>query len=131
MKKKMFLMMLAFVALAFSVNAQGGGPRMSMADRIQRVHKAMDSAFKLEPATLTKVDTVFATYYRAQEKVREEMMSGGERPDMQAIREKMAPLTEARDKELKTLLSADQFTKWKEEIEPAMMPRRGGGGGRN
>ena len=71
-----------------------------------------------------KVDTVFVNYYRQQNKLREELSSGGDRPDFQVIREKMQPLIEARNKELKTLLREEQFKKWKEEIEPAMMPRR-------
>ena len=40
------------------------------------------------------------------------------------MREKMQPLIEARDKELKIVLTDEQFKKWKEEIEPSMMPRR-------
>ena len=59
-------------------------------------------------------------------------MSGGERPDMQVMRDRMQPIINGRDKELKVLLGDDKFTIWKNDIEPAMNPRRGpGGGGRN
>lgn len=117
-------LMLAFTA---AVYAQPGGPRRTIEERVKIIHEKMDSAFKLEPAKLTKVDSAFANYYRQQEKVRAEMMSGGERPDFQAMREKMQPLMDARDTELKGILSEDQFKKWKEEMEPAMMPRRRNG----
>ncbi len=117
-------LMMTFTA---AVYAQPGGPRRTIEERVKIIHEKMDSAFKLEPAKLTKVDSAFANYYRQQEKVREEMMSGGERPDFQAMREKMQPLMDARDTELKGILSEDQFKKWKEEIEPAMMPRRRNG----
>ena len=107
------------------VNAQGGGGfRRSVEERVQIVHAKMDSAFKLDGDKLTKVDTVFANYYRQQNKLREELSSGGDRPDFQVMREKMQPLIEARDKELKIVLTDEQFKKWKEEIEPSMMPRR-------
>src|SRR3989337_4499137 len=105
-------------------NAQGV-PRLTVEERVQAVREKMDSAFKLDSEKQAKADSAFANYYRQQNKIREEMRSGGERPDFQAMREKMQPALDARDKELKALLTDDQFKKWKEEIEPAMMPRRG------
>ena len=112
---------------AIVVNAQGGGSRRTVEERVQMTHAKMDSAFKLDAEKQGKVDSAFANYYRQQDKLREELRSGDERPDFQVMREKMQPLIEARDKELKTLLTDEQFKKWKEEIEPAMMQRRGGG----
>ena len=94
-------------------------------------HHKIDSAFKPESAKLTQVDSAFAKYYRAQEKLRSEMFSSGERPDFQVMREKMQPLTEARDKELQGILTPEQFGIWKKDIEPTLMPRRGGGGNRS
>jgi periplasmic protein CpxP/Spy len=129
MKIKFVLFFALMLALTVSVYAQPGGPRRTVEERVKNVHEKLDSAFKLEAAKQTKVDTVFANYYRQQDKVREELMSGGERPDFQVMREKMQPVADARDNELKMLLTDDQFKKWKEEIEPAMMPRRNGGGG--
>jgi hypothetical protein len=52
------------------------------------------------------------------------MMSGGDRPDRQVMMEKMAPLTDARDAELKGILTEDQYKKWKDELEPSMRPQR-------
>ena len=132
MKNKIgMLLLIAMFAITINVSAQGGGGgmRRTVEERVKIAHEKIDSAFKLEADKLTKVDAAFTTYYKGQDKIREEMMSGGERPDMQAMREKMAPLTEARDKELKTIFTEEQFKKFKDEIEPAMMPRRGGGGG--
>jgi len=133
MKNKIF--MLAF--LLFSVvlvKAQGGGgggfQRRTVEERVKIIHDKMDSAFKLEAAKLTEVDGIFTNYYKATDKLREEMMSSGERPDPQVMREKMQPLTTERDDKLKKVLSEDQYKKWKDEIEPSMRPQRGGGGGR-
>ncbi|MBL7758913.1 MAG: hypothetical protein JNL59_16000 [Chitinophagaceae bacterium] len=129
MKLKHALLAVVLMSAALFAQAQPGGQRRTVEERVKMVHEKIDSAFKLDADKLAKVDAAFTKYYKDQDKLREEMMSGGERPDFQAMREKMQPLTEARDKELKTILTDEQFKKWKEEIEPAMMPRRGGGGG--
>lgn len=126
MKLKFGFFLILMIAGAIVANAQGGF-RRTVEERVKSVHEKMDSAFKLDSEKQVKVDSAFANYYRQQDKTREEMRSGGERPDFQAMREKMQPAMDARDKELKTLLTAEQFKKWKEEIEPAMMQRRGGG----
>jgi protein CpxP len=128
MKRLVVSLLALFVAGITVINAQGGGgnfPRLTVEERIARVHAKLDSAFKLDAATFTKVDSAFASYYRATDKLREELMASGDR---QGMREKMQPLADARDKELKGLLNEDQYKKWKDEIEPAMRPQRGGGG---
>lgn len=127
MKKQLVVFAILLLAGTVTVSAQGGGgggPRRTIEERVQTIHQKVDSAFKLDAAKLTQVDSVFAKYYRAQDKVREEVMAGGDRS---AMREKMQPLTEARDKELQVLLGEANYKKWKEEIEPSM--RRGGPGG--
>ncbi len=108
--------------LVTSVNAQ----RRTVEERVSAVHEKFVSSFQLDAAKLAKVDSAFATYYRKQDKIREEARQGGERPDFQAMREKMQPAIEARDKELQGLLTAEQYKKWKEEIEPGMAPQRPG-----
>ena len=129
MKKKFLLFATILLTGSIVVNAQGGGnfPRRTVEERVQTVHQKIDSAFKLDAAKLTQTDSVFANYYRSTDKLREELMAGG--GDRSAMREKMQPLTDARDKELKVLLGDDNFKKWKDEIEPSM--RRGGPGGGN
>jgi protein CpxP len=129
MKLKMVLIASIFMSACVAANAQGGGgPRRTVEERVQMVHQKIDSAFKLDKAKLTDVDSAFAGYYRSQDKLREEMMSGGGQPDFQAMREKMQPLAEERDKKLQAILTADQFKTWKETIEPSMRPQRRQGG---
>jgi hypothetical protein len=43
----------------------------------------------------------------------------------------MKKFSDARDEMIKAVLSADQFTIWKEKIEPSMRPQRPPGGGGN
>jgi len=125
----MLLIASFFVLGAISANAQGGGQRRTVEERVQGTHQKLDSAFKLDKAKLADADSVFANYFRAQDKLRQEMMNSGGQPDFQAMREKMQPLTDERDKKLQGILTADQFKTWKEVIEPSMRPRRQGGGG--
>ena len=130
MKRKIAILVLfLFAGFAF-VNAQGGGggfQRPTVEDRVKRVHQKIDSAFKLEATNMAEVDSVFANYYRSQDKVRDDMMAGGGQVDRQAMMEKMQPLMDDRDAKLKKSLGDDKFKVWKEQIEPTM--RRGGGGG--
>ncbi len=128
MKNKIFMVAILLLSVAF-VKAQGGGgggfQRRTVEERVKTIHDKMDSAFKLEASKLKEVDDIFTTYYKASDKLREEMMSGGERPDPQVMREKMQPMTTERDDKLKKVLTEDQYKKWKDEIEPSMRPQRG------
>jgi hypothetical protein len=129
MKRYMFVLTLLLLAGSVSVMAQGGGQRRTVEERVKRVHDKIDSAFKLEPAKAAQVDSAFATFYRGQDKLREEAMAGGGQPDFQALREKSQPLMDARDKELKAILGDDKFKIFKDGIEPTIRGGRGGGGG--
>jgi len=131
MKMKIAMMISSFILLAVAANAQGGFQRRTVEERVQMAHQKLDSAFKLDKTKLTDADSVFANYYRAQDKIREEMMSGGGQPDFQAMREKMQPAMEDRDKRLQGILTADQYKVWKEEIEPSLRPHRQNNGGAN
>jgi hypothetical protein len=130
MKKTFLVVAVALLAGTATVNAQGGGnfQRRTVEERVQTVHQKMDSAFKLDKAKLTQVDSVFANFYRSTDKVREELMnSGGDRSTMrEQMQEKTQPIVAARDKELQGVIGDDNFKVWKETIEPSM--RRGGGG---
>ncbi len=129
MKTKIILVISFFILGAIAANAQGGFQRRTVEERLQIVNQKLDSAFKLDKAKLTDADSAFANYYRAADKLRDYMMSGGGQPDFQAMREKMQPLMDERDKKLQTILTADQFKTWKEAIESSMRPHRQGSGG--
>lgn len=127
--KKFFFLALMLTAASF-VFAQGGGgggfQRRTVEERVKMVHDKLDSAFKPAADKLKEIDVIFTDFYKAQDKMREEMMSGGERPDPQVMREKMQGMNTERDDKLKKVLTEEQFKKWKEEIEPSMRPQRGG-----
>lgn len=130
MKTKVVLMIAFFVSGALLANAQGGFQRRTVEERVQMVQQKLDSAFKLDKTKLAEADSAFASFYRATDKLRDEMMASGGQFDRQAFMDKVQPLTDERDKKLQGILTADQFKTWKEQIEPAMRPRRPGGGNR-
>lgn len=129
--KKISLLLLACFALTVTSFAQPGGgfQRRTVEERVAIIHAKMDSAFKLDTAKAAEVDAVFTTYYRATDKMREEMLASGERPSREAMQEKMHPITEAREEKLKNILPEAQYEIWKKQIEPGMRPQRQGGGG--
>jgi len=130
MKTKITWMIIFLVFGAITANAQGGYQRRTVEERVQIIQQKLDSAFRLDKAKLAEADSVFANFYRSTDKMRDEMMSGGGQPDFQAMREKMQPLIDERDKKLQGILTQDQFKTWKDQIEPSLRPRRPSGGGR-
>lgn len=120
--KRKAIVLLGFL-FAVVITAQAQFQRRTVEERVASVHSKMDSAFKLDAKKLADADSAFAAYYRAQDKLREEMMNGGDR---QAMREKMQPLTEERNKKLKAILGDENFKVWNDQIEPSMRPQRRG-----
>jgi hypothetical protein len=131
MKKAIFLLTIA-IAGVLAVQAQGGGggfQRRTPEERLKMVKEKLTD-LKLDKDQTTKSDSTFLDYYKAQDKVFEDMRAGGGAPDRDAIREKMQKLAGERDEKLKKIFTEDQFKKWKDEIEPTTRPQRGGGGNR-
>lgn len=124
--KKITLLLLVSIIIAGSTYAQGGFQRRTVEERVAIIHAKMDSAFKLEAAKAAEIDAVFTTFYKDQDKAREELMAGGERPSREAMQEKTQPITEARDEKLKKILPEAQYEIWKKQIEPGMRPQRSG-----
>jgi hypothetical protein len=143
MKKSILLAILAVSITTFSyAQPQGGGgmmmQRRTPAERVATIHQKLDSAFKLEATKLAMVDTALTVLYKKQDarmmEIRDAMMNGGERPDPEALRTEMQKYNTAQEEILKAVLTAEQFTIWKEQIVPSMRPPRpnggaGGGGG--
>jgi len=121
MKVKFGLLVIAMFAGALMANAQGGGgQRRTPEERTKRVVDTLNTVFHLDNAVSGQVQTAFMDYYKEQDKMRESMQNGGGGFDRTAFQK----LMDDRDEKLKKTLTADQFKKYKEEIEPALMPRR-------
>jgi len=132
--KRIFFICLGSLALALTASAQPGGgfTRRTPEERAAQIHQKLDSAFKLDKEVLARLDTALVALYKAQDKKMEELMAGGpgsvDRETMMAERKKY---TDARDEILKAVLKEEEYTIWKEKIEPSMRPQRppGSGGG--
>jgi periplasmic protein CpxP/Spy len=131
--KKVFLLLAIAISGAFAVQAQGQGgggmQRRTPEERLKQVKEKLVD-LKLDNDQTTKSDSTFMEYFRAQGKIFEEMRAGGA-PDREQVREKMQKLSGERDDKLKKIYSEEQFKKWKDEIEPSMRQRGGGGGQRS
>ena len=127
MKIKIGLLGILMIAGVMMANAQGGGggmQRRTPEERTKRVVDTMVTALKLDASQQAQVQTAYLDYNKAWDKIRETTPQG-ERPNQDA----MQKLATDRDEKLKKVLTAEQFKKLKDEIEPAMRPRRPGGGG--
>lgn len=140
MKKLLFVFSFTILSLT-AVMAQppgggGGFQRRTPAERVAVIHQKLDSAFKLDAVRLALIDTTLTVLYKKQDarmlEIREAAMAG-ERPDPEALREEMKKYNDAQEEIIKAVLTAEQFTIWKDQILPAMRPARpmgmGGGGG--
>ena len=128
--KKITITVLAIIALQFAVYAQPGGgfQRRTPEEQVAAIHEKLDSAFKLEPAQFATLDTALTVLFKAQNTRMQEIFASGERPDRETMLAERKKYTDARDEMIKAVLTADQFTIWKETIEPSMRQQRGGGG---
>ena len=127
--KKQILMVLSFALIGVvTLQAQGQMPRRTVEERVKIVKEKLVD-FKLDNDKSVQTDSVFSSFYRSIDKMREEMMSGGGQPDREVMREKFQKLAAERDEKLKKIFTEDQYKKWKDVIEPTLRPQRGGGGG--
>ncbi len=129
--KKIFLLLMASVALSVITYAQPGGgfQRRTPEERAATIHAKLDSAFKLEASKLAMIDTALTVLYKRQDQRMQEIFAGGERPDRETMMAERKKYTDAQDEILKAVLTQEQYATWKEKIEPSMRPQRQGGGG--
>jgi hypothetical protein len=118
MKTKISLL-LSFILMATISSFAQAPQRRTVEERVKFVMEKL-SALNLDPAQTQKTDSVFMDYYKAQDKMREAARASGERPD-RSVFEKM---NNDRNEKLKAIFTADQFTKYKNEVEATLRPQR-------
>jgi len=126
MKRKILLAVFAAVFSIGFASAQGG-QRKSIEERVKEIKEKL-ADFKLDATKSAQVDSAFTVFFNSSQKAMEEMRASGTM-DREAMRANRQKLADERDAKLKNIFSADQYKKWKDEIEPATRPQRGGGGG--
>lgn len=124
MKTKISLLLSFILMASFSSFAQGQ-QRRTVEERVKAVMEKLSTPLSLDASQTQKTESVFTDYYKAQDKMRENARTSGERPD-RSVFEKM---TNDRDEKLKAIFTADQFTKYKNEVEASLRPQRQRSGG--
>ena len=102
--KKQFFLLMAVMFISFGAAIAQGGQRQTPEER-------------------TKTTALFTDLYTQQQKALEEMRASGSM-DREAFQAKRKEMNDARDLKLKEIFTADQYKKFKDEIEPAMTPQR-------
>lgn len=124
MKKQVFVLFAALFLTLGSALAQG--QRMTVDERVALAMDKIEASLKPSEAVRSGAKTVLVEFYTNQQKAMEEMRASGnmDREKMMELRKKLA---EDRDAKLKNIFSAEQMTKWTNEIEPGLRPQRAGG----
>jgi hypothetical protein len=107
-----------FTLTAISVSAQ----KVSLPPVQQRVQFSMNkitAPLKLDVSQLDRVDSAFAEYYEAQNKIFAEAKATGIRPDYTVFEK----ILDQRDAKLKMILTPGQYSKFKNEIEESLRPQ--------
>jgi hypothetical protein len=120
MKRKILFIGLSLFAITMMAQAQGQGfQRRTVEERVKRVVDTLTTVFNFDKTIQDQNNVVFTDYYKAMDKLREGLPQG-ERPD----RAQVEKLVTERDEKLKKIFTEEQFKKFKDEIEPALRPRR-------
>ena len=120
MKKHILFLAIAAV---FSISAFAQGPqRMTPEERTKATIEKL-APLALTEAQTTSANTIFLDMYTTQQKYMEEMRASGNM-DRDAMKAKRDELAAARDAKLKAVLTADQYKKWIDEVEPSLRPQR-------
>ena len=118
MKVKLTVMTCLILMAGLTTFAQQ--QRRTVEERVNEVIEKIKVPLNLRDEQVGKLDSVFTNFYQSQRKLMSDIRASGERPD-RSVFEK---LTTERDDKLKAILDADQYKKFKDELEPAMRPQR-------
>ena len=120
--KKFLLICCFLLGIAAVGHAQGGGQRLSPADRA----KALQTQLKLTDDQTAKITTILKTQQTKMDSVR--TAANGDRD---AMRSGMTPIRKSSNDQIKAILTPDQATAYQKMMDDmrAKMQQGGGGGG--
>ncbi len=121
MKTKITLFFALLTMATTGIFAQGGGGQhMTIPERVQATMDKVTPALSLNPQQVSSTDSAFTDYYTSMSKAMQDARASGEHPD-HSVFEKM---TDDRDAKLKTIFTPDQYTKFKNDVEPTLHQQR-------
>ena len=123
MKKQLFLSLLAIVAAAGSLMAQGDMQQKTSSERATEITAKLKTDLLLTAGQEPKVAKAFEDYYTTMQKLRDEMRAAGT-VDRERMKDNMQRVSTVRDDKLKAILTEDQMKKWTNEVEPGMRSQR-------
>jgi hypothetical protein len=118
--KTKITMLCAFILLATTGLFAQGMQRRTVPERVKTTMDKITPALNLNATQQASTDSVFTDFYTAQMKMFQDARDSGERPD----RSQFQKLMDDRDAKLKDIFTADQYTKWKSDVEPSLRPQR-------
>lgn len=129
MKKLMFLFFAVLLGATVSMAQNRDGQRsMNPEDMAKRQTAELKEKLGLDKAQEKKVYDLNLESGKKMAKMREGMQSGG--GDREAMREKFTTMREEQNKEMKKILTADQYKKYEKYLEERRAQRGQGGGNR-
>lgn len=123
--KKQLVVLVA--ALFITIGAFAQGQRITVDESVLLALDKIEASLKPSEAARASAKVVLMDYYSKQQKSMEEMRASGNmnREEMMKVN---TQLSEERDTKLKAVFTAEQMTRWTNEIEPGLRPQRDQGG---
>lgn len=120
MKNKFTLLVIMLFVGILSIQAQQGGQKRTVEERVKLAAGKMNDSLKLSSVQLADVEIALSEYYKGQDKIREGL-APGTRPERADIEK----LGEVRDAKIKVFLTEPQYTRYV-EMQNAMRKRTNG-----
>ncbi|MGN6540980.1 MAG: hypothetical protein ACTHKY_09260 [Ginsengibacter sp.] len=119
MKRKITMLFALILIATTGIYAQGM-QRRTVPERVKATMDKITTPLNLDASQASRTDSVFTDYYTAQMKMFQDAQASGNRPDRSAFQK----LMQDRDAKLQTIFTADQYTKFKNEVEETLRPQR-------
>lgn len=127
MKKLGLLLLFAMIIATVSVAQDRGMGNFDPKEMAKRQTDDLTKLLTLNKDQQKKVLELNQKSAESMQKMRDEMMNGG--GDREKMREQMTKSRDEQTKEMKKILTADQFTKYEKYLEERRSGRQGGPGG--
>lgn len=117
--KTKFIMLVVFISMTTTAIFAQNSQRPTATDRAKTTMDKIKTPLNLDQSQTDKTDSVFTDFYKAINKLREDSRASGTRPD----RSVYVKMMNDRDEKLKAIFTADQYTKFKNEVEDNLRPQ--------
>lgn len=117
MKTKIIVLIGCFLVITTLVRAQKM-QRANIAERVSTTMKKITTPLKLDASQINRTDSVFAEFYKAQNKIFEESRTSNTHPNSDSFQK----ILDNRDAKLKLIFTPNQYTQFKNKVEDSLRP---------